>query len=428
MADITTNLVLHLQLDESSGASTFVDSSSSSNDGTEVGSLTAGGAGKFDASVEFSGSTSNYISLGSTVTLTGDFTISFWMRPDTVSSAKGIIFGTANVDGIQMFNGGADACNFRVNSNNNNRSMDQDFIVGRWVMVTITRTSTAIAFFVNGLEQTASASATVVNYDLNRIGLQATVNAFDGDLDDIRVYSRALADADILKLLEPYLEIHYKLDETSGTDATDSSGNSNDGTLAGGLEFDGTAGKLNNALNFPGDDNTMFLTSVEYMTPANLTLAAWVREEDRGDTRSIAVNRGTTWTSAPWLWRVNTSGTVFFQNSNGPIAGATGALSVDTWTHLAVVWDTGYAQHYVNGVASGSSGALSMTSKSTQEPIRIGGNWSSAVVADLRWSGEIDDFRLYSRALTVAEIRGLMSPYYEKMARLQTRTAGVRIY
>src|SRR6185436_2992203 len=77
----------------------------------------------------------------------------------------------------------------------------------------------------------------------------------------------------------------------------------------------------------------------------------------------------------------------------------TAALPLSTWTHLAVTYDGSNARLYVNGSQAGivaASGAL----RSTGNPLTIGGNsiWGE-------WfAGQIDDLRIYSRALSTAEI------------------------
>src|SRR4030042_3065682 len=67
----------------------------------------------------------------------------------------------------------------------------------------------------------------------------------------------------------------WKLDETSGTVAADSSGHGNDGTVVGGAKW--VSGYIDGALDFDGDDNYVDCGyDPIFDTADEMTLAAWV--------------------------------------------------------------------------------------------------------------------------------------------------------
>jgi hypothetical protein len=74
------------------------------------------------------------------------------------------------------------------------------------------------------------------------------------------------------------LAAYWKLDETSGTTAADSSGNNCNGTLCGGPVWQATGGKLTGALQFDGVNDY-----IDCGNPAALniqdkiTLACWIK-------------------------------------------------------------------------------------------------------------------------------------------------------
>jgi hypothetical protein len=75
------------------------------------------------------------------------------------------------------------------------------------------------------------------------------------------------------------------------------------------------------------------------------------------------------------------------------------ALALNAWSHLAMTWDGATVRLYVNG-SQVSTAAVTGTAFASTGPLRIGGNnvWSE-------WfEGVIDDVRVYSRALSAAEI------------------------
>ena len=79
-------------------------------------------------------------------------------------------------------------------------------------------------------------------------------------------------------------------------------------------------------------------------------------------------------------------------------------LPVGTWTHVAVVLQgTSDGTLYVNGTAVASStsiplrpSALGAMPNVVDRPLRV---------SDPNFDGEIDDFRIYARALTAADIQ-----------------------
>jgi hypothetical protein len=85
-------------------------------------------------------------------------------------------------------------------------------------------------------------------------------------------------------------------------------------------------------------------------------------------------------------------------------ARGTAAIPTGAWTHLATTYDGSVLRLYVNGAQVRSLAAGGSISVSTGQ-LKLGGNaiWSE-------WfAGLMDDVRIYSRALTAAEIAGDMT-------------------
>jgi Concanavalin A-like lectin/glucanases superfamily len=96
-------------------------------------------------------------------------------------------------------------------------------------------------------------------------------------------------------------------------------------------------------------------------------------------------------------------GQVFLANNEQDAVG-TAALPLDAWTHLASTYDGATLRLYVNGTQVATraiSGALAATTGA----LRLGGN---AIWAEY-FAGQIDDVRLYERALSAAEIQNDMA-------------------
>ena len=82
----------------------------------------------------------------------------------------------------------------------------------------------------------------------------------------------------------------------------------------------------------------------------------------------------------------------------------TSTLPIGVWTHLATTYDGANQRFFVNGVQVASRAQTGAITTSTS-PLRIGGNsiWGEF------FAGQIDEVRIYDRALTAAEIQGDMN-------------------
>src|ERR1700741_3620737 len=80
------------------------------------------------------------------------------------------------------------------------------------------------------------------------------------------------------------------------------------------------------------------------------------------------------------------------------------ALAVNAWSHVALTWDGSIMRLYINGVEAANK-ARTGTLQSTTTPLRIGTNSPYGEF----FQGLIDEVRIYTRALSAAEIQTDMS-------------------
>ena len=86
-----------------------------------------------------------------------------------------------------------------------------------------------------------------------------------------------------------------------------------------------------------------------------------------------------------------------------PIYG-TAALAANTWTHLAGTYDGATMRLYVNGVQVASRAQTGAIATSTN-PLQIGGD----SIYGQYFAGQIDEIRVYNRALSAAEVQSDMN-------------------
>jgi glucose/arabinose dehydrogenase len=198
----------------------------------------------------------------------------------------------------------------------------------------------------------------------------------------------------------PGLIAAYAFNEGSGGTTADATGKGHTGSLVGATWT--AAGKTGSAVAFNGTSNLVSVAdAADLDLTTGLTLEAWVRPTTLSGWRTIAIKEapgGLAYAlyghdNSPWpAGTINTGGI----DINVP---GTAALPLNTWSHLALTYDGSNARLFVNGGqvrVVPASGAL----RNTASPLSIGGNnvWGE-------WfAGQIDDLRIYNRALTSSEI------------------------
>jgi hypothetical protein len=206
----------------------------------------------------------------------------------------------------------------------------------------------------------------------------------------------------------PPFVAHYKFDETSGTSAADATGNGKTATLAGGAGW--TTGRSGNAVNLGVSGAHVALPSGILAGATAFSVAAWVRLTTAGTWARLfdfgtgtGVNMFLTPRSSSGTPRfaITTSGAGGEQRINGPSALATGA-----WTHVAVTQSGSLGILYVNGAEVARNSAMSLHAADLGNTNR---NWigRSQYSGDPSLAGAVDSFRVYSRALTAAEVSDL---------------------
>jgi hypothetical protein len=185
---------------------------------------------------------------------------------------------------------------------------------------------------------------------------------------------------------------HWKFDEGTGDVINDSSGNRHNGKIEGATWV---KGQIGGALHFDGHLQRVILDAGD--VPAPWTAAMWVRREAAPShtariTDTVGYAKGT---SLRLEQSINTKRVGFTKLQVADHAFDYSA-PIDTWVHLAWVGAEKNVSLYANGVLVGAVdlfGPLSLE--------RLGAH------DDQSLKGSLDDFRVYTRALTAPEIQKL---------------------
>jgi hypothetical protein len=226
--------------------------------------------------------------------------------------------------------------------------------------------------------------------------------------------------------MEPVL--WYKFDEETGTTVADSgtgSGAPRHGALmtfgtGGGVGFSTTKMVGTHAATLTGNQATgggyVVLPPLVDVAPGAVTLSAWVYPTVNHDWMRVfnfAVSQ-----SVYMFLTINQGqdandyvrfGITLMGNTAEQRLNTTVALGVNQWHHLVVVLNAGSPYTgtlYVDGVQAGTNTAMTLHASDLGATT---GNYlgRSTFTADWYYSGHIDDFRIYNRALGAAEVTAL---------------------
>lgn len=157
-----------------------------------------------------------------------------------------------------------------------------------------------------------------------------------------------------------------------------------------------------NSLNFDGDNDVVDLTNNSIFNITNsITLEAWIYPIQHSAEIDIISKFGDTATDDSYILRLS-NGIPLIQIKIGAswqVSSDTVALDLDTWQHVAGVYDGAQLKIYVNGLLKNSvdlTGNISLSSST----VKIG-RWSGSASSFL---GNIDEVRIWNIARTDTEI------------------------
>jgi PKD repeat protein/glucose/arabinose dehydrogenase len=190
----------------------------------------------------------------------------------------------------------------------------------------------------------------------------------------------------------------YSFNEGAGATANDSSAaGTNDGAVAGATWA--PAGRNGAALSFDGVDDRVNVPDANSLDlTSGMTLEAWVRPTTLSSWRTIILKETASNLAYALYGSTHVSSRPNAEAGSGSLFGPS-ALPLNAWTHIATTYDRTTLRLFINGTQV-SSTPLTVLMPTSTSPLRIGGNaiWGE-------WfHGLIDDVRIYSRALTPAEI------------------------
>jgi GH43 family beta-xylosidase len=429
-----TNPIVHYQFDGNAN-----DSSGNGLNAVLVNgpAFTTGQVGQ---AVNFDGS-NDYVNLpiGGVINSLNDFTIATWVRLDTTASWRRIFdFGSGTSVNMFLTPTSGSTVRFAITTGGGGAEQringTSALPTGTWTHVAVTRSGNTGRLYVNGTQVGQNTSMTLSpaslgNTNQNWLGRSqySSDGYLDGQIDDFRIYNRALSGSEVQSLannggptptptLTPTQTATPTITPTqdpSGLwarysfegNANDSSGNARNGTLVNGPTF--VTGRVGQAVNLDGSNDYVNLPTGIISTLSNFTVASWVKLDTTGSWRRI-FDFGTGTSVNMFLVPQSSSSTVRFAittSGNGAEQqlNATPVLPTGTWKHVTVTKSGNTATLYVDGVQVAQSTNMILGPSSLGNTNQ---NWigRSQYSGDAYLDAQIDEFRIYNRALSTAEI------------------------
>lgn len=302
---------------------------------------------------------------------------------------------------------------------------------GLWTHLVSTWDGATIRHYINGVQlpETAAFTGPIIASDTPLvIGANVPFNttAFQGTMDELRLYNHALSQAEISALAgyTPQLVGHWSFDEAGGTNILDSSGKANHGTLINPQTNTWTTGMRGGALYFGGvvGSDSTYVTipdSPSLRIAGNISFAAWVHCDDLTRDAPILAKEGDGHLSY-WFGAYGPSnegggpgdfGVLLDADGNQPWSMYNrnqGPIPQGQWVHLASVRSGSTVNHYINGQPLAHTGSFVGPIHVSDAFLAIGVNSLYNFAANhTAFKGAIDEVYLYNYALTPAAIQTL---------------------
>jgi hypothetical protein len=374
--------------------------------------------------LEFDG-TNDYVSISS-INLNGEsqITLEAWVHPESFNTIFdnyiSNIVGYENADALLRI-GDNDGSNmvddnrmqFVITTGSGNKKCNGtiELSQNQWYHVAGTYDGSNLRLYVNGVLDASVSHSGILSVSVPEIILGAgTVSGsddrcLDGFIDEVRVWTTARTQTQIRQNMyrelsgsESGLFAYYKLNETSGTSASDSKSSYNGSlTNMSGNEWETSPAMFGpkNCLDFDGNDDNVEVTS---LSPAwtQGTLSFWIKLDNIPSVNARII-------SEEWG-----DDEIYIQASDGRLATlgivpgddivSSDPLPTGEWTHIALSSNSTETKLYINGELDVTKGAGNFSF----DNVDIGGQFTSGwEVID----GQLDELRLWNTVKTVSEIR-----------------------
>jgi hypothetical protein len=360
----------------------------------------------------FGGGT-NRITLANAISLGTVFTLSAWINPANLTGAYKAIFAPASGTAVGLFLKSTGKLSWWFSAADHLSTAS--IATSTWTHVALVSDGVRATFYINGV---ADAVVAVSAFTVGQLGNDSSNEAWVGSLDEMGVWTRALAPSEITTLYNAGSGTAYPFGASLASRIVaywPLNGNSTD--ALGGYNGSDTlvsyaAAKIGNGATFTGAStsaiNLPVVTPMTGTTPR--TFSAWVKKGARNTFSAIFQGGGGTdlgWFSV-WM-NGTTSGDIYASFYNSDFYTVGGLIGSDRFYHIVVCYDGGVVSTstiriYVDGVLKPTTKAGTATAEANTggTSFTIGGDSFNR-----NNDGSIDEVGIWDRALFPSEVAAL---------------------
>jgi hypothetical protein len=412
------------------GSTSIIDSSSSPK------TVAVFGAAQISTAQSKYGTSSIFLNGGYlTVPLTSafqfgsnDFTIEGWFYPTATGGFKTVLgnYQSYNYTATALFaSTSANTIKWQFMDNGTyppSIVSSTDVALNAWTFIAVVRKGNALTLYVNGVpENTRNVSGQFLDGNGPSIWIGTAGDApnstqFYGYIKDLRV-TKGIARYESLPFAVPTapfpdagptfdpfrssVSLLLHMDGSNGSTVfTDSSSNARTITANGNAQISTAQSKFGGASGY-FDGNGDYLSATQNAAYAfgtgDFTVEAWIYPTSFAATyQTIAATRGLAGVSTGWSWSLVSNGSLILYTNGFAYTGTvTGAVTLNAWSHIAMVRSSGNFQVYVNGTANRSS-SVALTNDFTLQTF-----WAGIIGGDASgepFNGYIDELRITKAA------------------------------
>lgn len=375
---------------------------------------------------------SSFIRCGNNAAISGasDFTVEAWVNTTASSGSQAIVHQretgggwvgayrvSVNADGTVYF--GLYGSDWQFNFSGSVKVND-----GKWHHIAVVRNGTTGSIYVDGA-MVGTRTANMQDLD-GTIPVYIGVNHrdnneyFSGMIASVAIYDKALSAAQIINHFAKASGTVLNLQLSPGGMVQDTKplGTPHNGRNNGSTWAASSTDSAATPVTRTGIRQFAAANGSQIVIPADTdfdstagTFSFWIRVPAAalpgpGQEGAMLLDRRTTNGTVVVL---KDDGSIFIQCAAGANSFSSGYLVDDLWHHVAVAYDqgaSGVVSIYIDGMPAGSQANTAAWSWPTSQQIEIGrshdGYWR-------RFDGLMDDFRIYNRVLTEAEIASIKS-------------------
>ncbi|MBL7782529.1 MAG: T9SS type A sorting domain-containing protein [Saprospiraceae bacterium] len=364
---------------------------------------------------------SGYATADNSPALQSDYTtISFWVKPNSFPGT-GEVFLLSNGGWQERWKISLPGHGKPVFTTHSGGACCSDLDSGTplalnaWTHVVMVHDGTKDIIYINGAqanEKNAAGALDKTKHPLG-IGYDPIDNGgfFDGSLDDVKLFNRALSASEIADLyatqsVAPVIPGNLVADYKSSGNAHDATGYENHATVLGAQLTTDRFGKANMAYAFNGIDQSLVAANSPQQNSAFTTISFWIKPAAFPASGEVYVLSNGGWQERWKISLPNHGKPVFTTHSNGACCSDLDSgtpLSLNTWTHVVMTHDGAKDIIYFNGVQvneKNTTGSLDATT----HPLGIG---YDPIDNNYFFQGSLDEVQLYNVALDATQVAAL---------------------